>query len=379
MPSLIWREELGSRRVLTTTGTYAATEGDIAAASGSSVFLFVPSGGGYRRYAVYDAKEDIAGIATFRPGFLPDGIAVITAGRLIVLGNRKGALIPIWQAGPEEGADFSDVAAGDLNGDGRDEIVITAPGTGSIYVYGLTGEEPARLLLELIGIRTVSGTPHFVRVFKGSTGNSYIAAVYEENGKFGLTTYSLSPEGFVPGPVLELQPLYVTAMTSGDFGPGPGQELALGGTGGMVWLVGDGSKPKVLLVTKALGNSVSALSPLNRENSGLAAGTPEGNAYIFNYPVRVNPDVSFSPVEGVTGLAGLPGERVAVGTATGGLQVWYTGNGGDKWSYVVKPGDTLWNLSRKFGVPLEQIMAVNNNISNPDLIMPGQIINIPRG
>ncbi|MDI6871485.1 MAG: SafA/ExsA family spore coat assembly protein [Bacillota bacterium] len=44
---------------------------------------------------------------------------------------------------------------------------------------------------------------------------------------------------------------------------------------------------------------------------------------------------------------------------------------------VVQPGDTLWKLSRRYGVPLEAIIRANPQIPNPDLIYPGQRVRIP--
>ncbi|WP_018130817.1 LysM peptidoglycan-binding domain-containing protein [Effusibacillus pohliae] len=45
--------------------------------------------------------------------------------------------------------------------------------------------------------------------------------------------------------------------------------------------------------------------------------------------------------------------------------------------YVVQSGDTLWKIAKKTGHSLASIIAANPQIANPDLIMPGQVINIP--
>ncbi len=45
-------------------------------------------------------------------------------------------------------------------------------------------------------------------------------------------------------------------------------------------------------------------------------------------------------------------------------------------NYVVEPGDTLWSISQKVGVP-EDYLAAQNQIDNPDLIFTGQILMIP--
>lgn len=44
---------------------------------------------------------------------------------------------------------------------------------------------------------------------------------------------------------------------------------------------------------------------------------------------------------------------------------------------VVQPGDTLWKLSRRYGVSLDAVIKANPQIPNPDLIYPGQRIRIP--
>jgi len=49
--------------------------------------------------------------------------------------------------------------------------------------------------------------------------------------------------------------------------------------------------------------------------------------------------------------------------------------GGER-KYVIKPGDTLWKISRQYGVPVDLIVRANH-ITNPDLISPGDVIIIP--
>lgn len=45
--------------------------------------------------------------------------------------------------------------------------------------------------------------------------------------------------------------------------------------------------------------------------------------------------------------------------------------------YYTKKGDTLWNIAKRFGSTIDEIVRVNK-IENPDLIMPGQQLFIPR-
>lgn len=54
-------------------------------------------------------------------------------------------------------------------------------------------------------------------------------------------------------------------------------------------------------------------------------------------------------------------------TATGGVT-----------QYVVKPGDTLWEIAKKFGVTVDDIVKANG-IKNPSLIRVGQVLKIPCG
>jgi len=59
---------------------------------------------------------------------------------------------------------------------------------------------------------------------------------------------------------------------------------------------------------------------------------------------------------------------VSGGTQTGG-------NAQGEWHTVVW-GDTLWGLSRRYGEPLNSIIALNPQIRNPNLIYPGQRVRI---
>ncbi len=44
--------------------------------------------------------------------------------------------------------------------------------------------------------------------------------------------------------------------------------------------------------------------------------------------------------------------------------------------YTIQPGDSLGYISTLFGTTVEEITRINN-ISNPDLVSPGQVIKIP--
>lgn len=45
--------------------------------------------------------------------------------------------------------------------------------------------------------------------------------------------------------------------------------------------------------------------------------------------------------------------------------------------YVVKKGDTMWGISRTYGISLADLVKANPQIENPNLIYPGQRLNIP--
>lgn len=46
-------------------------------------------------------------------------------------------------------------------------------------------------------------------------------------------------------------------------------------------------------------------------------------------------------------------------------------------TYKVVPGDTMWNIAVKNGIGLNELLSANPQITNSSLILPGQKINIP--
>lgn len=46
-------------------------------------------------------------------------------------------------------------------------------------------------------------------------------------------------------------------------------------------------------------------------------------------------------------------------------------------NYIVRPGDTMWNIALMHGITLNELISVNHQIKNPNIIYPGQEINIP--
>ena len=45
--------------------------------------------------------------------------------------------------------------------------------------------------------------------------------------------------------------------------------------------------------------------------------------------------------------------------------------------YIVRKGDTLWGIAKRYGVSLTALIAVNPQIKNPNLIYPGDRVRIP--
>ncbi|MGJ9457089.1 SafA/ExsA family spore coat assembly protein [Oceanobacillus sp. CF4.6] len=45
--------------------------------------------------------------------------------------------------------------------------------------------------------------------------------------------------------------------------------------------------------------------------------------------------------------------------------------------HIVQKGDTLWEISKKYGVDFEELKGMNTQLSSPDMIMPGMKIKVP--
>ncbi|MCR8846269.1 LysM peptidoglycan-binding domain-containing protein [Paenibacillus sp. SC116] len=46
--------------------------------------------------------------------------------------------------------------------------------------------------------------------------------------------------------------------------------------------------------------------------------------------------------------------------------------------HVVKEGDTLWKLAKAWGLPLQALIAANPQLKNPNVLLIGQVVNIPK-
>lgn len=47
--------------------------------------------------------------------------------------------------------------------------------------------------------------------------------------------------------------------------------------------------------------------------------------------------------------------------------------------HIVQKGDTLWEIAKKYGVDFQELKAVNTQLSNPDMLMPGMKVKVPTG
>lgn len=45
-------------------------------------------------------------------------------------------------------------------------------------------------------------------------------------------------------------------------------------------------------------------------------------------------------------------------------------------TYTVRPGDTLWDIANRHNTSVARIVSINN-IPNPNLIYPGEVIRLP--
>ncbi|TYP73837.1 LysM peptidoglycan-binding domain-containing protein [Paenibacillus methanolicus] len=46
--------------------------------------------------------------------------------------------------------------------------------------------------------------------------------------------------------------------------------------------------------------------------------------------------------------------------------------------HVVKQGDTLWKLSKAWGIPLSDMIKANPHLKNPNVLLTGEVVNVPK-
>ena len=101
--------------------------------------------------------------------------------------------------------------------------------------------------------------------------------------------------------------------------------------------------------------------------AGLAVVVAAGILFAVPFLLRSGGDggasvASPSPSASADASAGLPSAEPAPATVV----------------YVVKAGDTMSKIARKYGLTVDQILAANKSIKNPNRIKPGDKITIPK-
>lgn len=84
----------------------------------------------------------------------------------------------------------------------------------------------------------------------------------------------------------------------------------------------------------------------------------------LNALIAANPQISNPNVL-------VPGQTVCVPTTTPGQC------GPNTFAYTVQPGDTMFLIARRFGISLQSLIAANPQVSNPNNIVPGQVLCVP--
>lgn len=74
---------------------------------------------------------------------------------------------------------------------------------------------------------------------------------------------------------------------------------------------------------------------------------------------------------------GLPEVTVAEDEPQGTLSDSTSNTNQETSVYIVRKGDTLWGIAKRYGVALTALIAANPQIKNPNLIYPGDRVNIP--
>lgn len=95
------------------------------------------------------------------------------------------------------------------------------------------------------------------------------------------------------------------------------------------------------------------------------------NAIVTANPQIANPNLIFpGQIVYIPNSGSIPG--------TGGTSIPNTG-GNNGFFYVVQPGNTLSGIAAQYGVTVAAILAANPTVTNANLIFPGQVIFIPNG
>ncbi|SHF36295.1 LysM domain-containing protein [Desulfofundulus australicus DSM 11792] len=376
--NLQWEARINRTPVLVGSGRIIKEQENVVAAARVRLIVLVPENNTYRTQSTVDVSAEVLSLAVGMGNFMPDQIVVGTPDKILTWSGRGEVIIPFWSTPPEQGARFVSLALGDVNGDGRSEIVAAAEGARAFYVYEQPQILEAGMSLQLLTIHLVPGVPQKVTITRRERALPLIAVAFQEANNWGMGTFFFTERGFEAGPYLERLPAGVTAIVSGRLTGTPGEDISWGGNDGRIRIVKVAETLSTVLTTDNLGSIISALA-VGRFNGRevLVAGTPEG--YVFIYPLPVtspSPERMIKLEIPVNTLAITTSGRLVVGSQEGRIKVIGTNNGLSFFTYRVRPGDTLWLLARRYNVAVEEIIQFNG-LTNPDRIYPGEFINIP--
>lgn len=376
LAELLWSEEGLNGPVLVDWGNVTGVRPDLVAAAGNRIYIFSP---GDNRYFLSASSETAAEVLSLAVGLpFPDAANIVLGleDRLAVYGVRQGALVRFWESEPDPGARFVDLILGDLDGDGRDEVIAASAGRDSLFIYRLSEDMPEPRL-ELLAIRILPGPAQRVAVLKRKEGEvPVLAAAYASGETSGLLTLIFTEMGFADGPALEPLPARVSSLAAGDLRAGPEEELAWGGTDGSVRVVELDRQLTTVLTTDNLGSDVPALTAGTlawEAFTTLLAGTPEAFLFGFGAPVeQPSPDWALPVGRPVNDLSVSEEGLLGLGSSDGGVQVWLLSTVGRLY-HVVRPGETLSDIAELYGTTAASIIEINR-LLDPDLIMSGLIL-----
>ena len=206
---------------------------------------------------------------------------------------------------------------------------------------------------------------------------------------------------FVPGPWQPIAALANKAFTVYDVAKGRANPLALLTVAGPA-ATGGSIGSNISNITKAGGGSF--MSGLGAGLTGTGAALKSGIGNLVSNPM----DTLFGGAAGNKGIPGLlktatySGEAMVPGAAaTGsvlnpgqlpGAPTGMVGRGlttaaglggagmaGAPEQYQIQSGDTLSQIAQQYGVSVEEMMANNPHITDPNMIIAGQMLNVPGG
>ena len=321
----------------------------LAVDSRSRVYVTDPEG---YRVLVFTADGNI--LATFGEyGFddrsfgLPAGIAIDADDNIYVTdtaGHRVLKFAPLWPGRPEEEVEVK-ITVPTLSRPTAGEEVLS----GEVVLAG--SGEPAsivRILIdyEIVGLAQVD-----------SEGSWAFTVRLDEPGEHVVLIQALNASGEVVAASKPVVLTVIRAVTAPTLAfPSEGAQLPSGG----VTLIGSGEPgTKVEILDHG---SVIGVTQVGEDGRWLFAFLPEAGSHQFTVRLAGN--------EAATSAA------VSVTVASNSCASPAGACVGE--TYVVVPGDNLWCIGNCAGVSLEDLTAANPQIEDPRLILPGQVISIPR-